>query len=990
MSLKQFDFFALNFGFTYDKSIRYQTILGAFSSFSFAAIYIIVTFTLGKDFFDKNSNLTFNTATFKYSQPPALNFQNFPANNFAISILANGNYYSKIEDFKIHFSYYTLFLGNNSEIEVQIPLYKCNETFFDSGFRDNLNMQSEGIHLCPNPKDLKFPIIGTNNMNYPLHESVYYYKFSVMANISLLLTRPDLTFEAEILYTDISNDPFNFEIPIKQIIASEKILISNFNFKTMDIFYQYNNFTTEDYNIFFYPITRDMNFLYAELGDTLVDFSQIFNLISSRLQNNSYYQQQSQLLKTNDYFQEMININIKSGNSGINVQRKYLKLTQVVSNISGIMNVVFHTLTLINFFYAKTSFFTKLTKDSIFLLKDVGDTEKSPTNAKSTESKRNSAQGYMPTAISRSRSLKTRDIIEMTKDNLIMLNKIEPDSSAGGESRPEDSQINSISSNSSSSGHSNEGDRKKIRNKRPMMGLQSPNQSFERNVPLYPVSVLQKGNCSKSKIIVNNYTTLVNNSNVNISQDMYQQSPGPSILQNKSDNSRIIINNSLENSNRPEDKVQHNTSLNKKGPTSGFFRQIQEDNIQINSIDDYIMKGKLSKIRVTEGIDNDQTGDKGDRLLINSNNSKMEAPLKSIISGRTSLSPKNHSPNTKTIKFKLNPASPIKEEGDSQNSEGREIDYNEDGNGANTSCNLIQKSENMNNMSNLYDRKYMFNMTKSPEKGVLKSVKFNIDEERSPKANQDRTPKNIDLNKSLAENIKRENYRTGNMLSRLTNRLDKSHISNVYNREPMSPGKTTVNNSKLIYTKIGNNMIDSLKLNSFHILKFIKFGLSNSLYSICCISFCSCFKNFNKQLKQQSQIFEFSKNYFEKYLDFNNFLEKFVELDLIKHFLFDKEQLKLINQLKHIIIIDRDTYSPNEFSNIIHPQSIHLEGGREEKETHDKYLSSFLRQKTAIKITNYNTIATRLQKCYIELSKKEEKTLIEDNLFNYLHELSTE
>jgi hypothetical protein len=186
-------------------------------------------------------------------------------------------------------------------------------------------------------------------------------------------------------------------------------------------------------------------------------------------------------------------------------------------------------------------------------------------------------------------------------------------------------------------------------------------------------------------------------------------------------------------------------------------------------------------------------------------------------------------------------------------------------------------------------------------------------------------------------------------------------------------------------------------LNSFHILKFIKFGISDSLAAICCISFCPYLKNCNRKIKRQAKVYDFSRTYFERYLDFNKFMEKFIELDLIKQFLFNQDQLNLVNRLKNIVIIDKQNENIFETENDLDTSQNPFEYTTHKNQTnvlskniYNSLITNFKRNLRGkdLKITSFNSITNKLQKYYLKLFKMKERNFIEENLFNYLHKLS--
>lgn len=701
MSIKDLDFFALFFGFTYDKSVRFRTVLGGYLGLTFIIMLSGITAFYVIQFIDKGSNISFNTGFVKYEDAPSIKLPDIYT--FAVGIYNSDlqNYIDLIDN--SHLSVSLVYVNRTRysargalDLETEIPMKLCTNQDFDKKILDYYEEDALNKFLCPMNKS--YEIKGSNEAFNFAYFSIKIYAINSTLDLSVL--------SATILYTDCFYNLWNFENPVEQTVRSQILHFSSERREITNIYYQELNFTSEDYSVLLWPISREFAFY-----DVTIEEKQTKSFLNSI--NNKM---------------EIGTFNILSGINSKSIKRSYLSISTITTKVSGIMNVVFFVFTLINFFYAKTAFYTKLTKDSIFMFRDL--LQIPNDDAKSTDLKDND-----PTIRPKKKSILKNNKSEQHEKSLISLHQVEEPS------------------------FSNSSDDSELKN-----------DFGEMN--------------QETKIPMTNKTE------------------------------KMLLNNFCS----PQFNL--NTS-----------------NIQI--IDPITPKNQ----RATIGAPNRFSYPSQMRII----------PQMTKIAG-------NNEPNrlgTSILNFSYGQFSPI----------------------------------NKPRVSNVNNSQF------SP------SIKPNV--------------------------------RFSNMVS------------------------------KLNYTH--NNTVKAVEktekeVNSFHILRFINFKLSSSVYRICCLSFCCCMKRSRGQAYNEHKIFEFSRNYFEQYLDFSKFMEKFIELDLLKHFLFNEEQLKFINYLKKIIIVED-----------IEKHNIEL---------HD------LMKKEDLKVTHYQNLSNRLQKFYLELYDKENKSDIEKNLLEYLHKLT--
>ena len=130
-----------------------------------------------------------------------------------------------------------------------ILLKKCDIKDYNGNFGEEFADLEIHQSFCPN--DTSQPIKGADTVSIAYGKDLSYY------SIDFIISNANYTYEdvvsmrnffynhkvtAQILYTDISYDPFNFHEPVQSVLNVYNIDLNYNNFKTVTLYYQYSNF----------------------------------------------------------------------------------------------------------------------------------------------------------------------------------------------------------------------------------------------------------------------------------------------------------------------------------------------------------------------------------------------------------------------------------------------------------------------------------------------------------------------------------------------------------------------------------------------------------------------------------------------------------------------------------------------------------------------------------------------------------------------------
>ena len=119
------------------------------------------------------------------------------------------------------------------------------------------------------------------------------------------------------------------------------------------------------------------------------------------------------------------------------------------------------------------------------------------------------------------------------------------------------------------------------------------------------------------------------------------------------------------------------------------------------------------------------------------------------------------------------------------------------------------------------------------------------------------------------------------------------------NNKKIEGGGETKNTFLTKVTKESDN------IKKFENFKLVKYDHDSNLFEILFISLCPCLRICNKKLNRDMIMIEYSKKHYYKYTDFFKFLDKFIELNIIKKLLLKKDEIEVIDVLKRIVMIKK-------------------------------------------------------------------------------------
>jgi len=166
---------------------------------------------------------------------------------------------------------------------------------------------------------------------------------------------------------------------------------------------------------------------------------------------------------------------------------------------------------------------------------------------------------------------------------------------------------------------------------------------------------------------------------------------------------------------------------------------------------------------------------------------------------------------------------------------------------------------------------------------------------------------------------------------------------------------------KMIDHKKTINKEGSLE-NSFETISLLRSKNRSKFKDLLVLSFCPCFRHCSNKLRKNLYYLEIIQKHFFKYTDFFKFIKRFVEMNIIKKLILNKEEKEIINILKKIIVLKKGDMIFS-FKHELNPNKTGIEIG------------SKLKLKNSLKSQE-----DKLKKYMNSLINKETKTTFERNL----------
>jgi len=123
--------------------------------------------------------------------------------------------------------------------------------------------------------------------------------------------------------------------------------------------------------------------------------------------------------------------------------------------------------------------------------------------------------------------------------------------------------------------------------------------------------------------------------------------------------------------------------------------------------------------------------------------------------------------------------------------------------------------------------------------------------------------------------------------------LHKIELLNVNKKE----GAETKNT---LLTKLSKTNETQKKLDNF---SFLKYQTDGGFFQMIILSLCPCFRFCMKRLDRDITILEFSKKHYHRYTDFFRFVDRSIELSILKKLILKKEESEVFDVLKRVVMV---------------------------------------------------------------------------------------
>ena len=131
--------------------------------------------------------------------------------------------------------------------------------------------------------------------------------------------------------------------------------------------------------------------------------------------------------------------------------------------------------------------------------------------------------------------------------------------------------------------------------------------------------------------------------------------------------------------------------------------------------------------------------------------------------------------------------------------------------------------------------------------------------------------------------------------------------------------KFQLNKKTKIETSVVNLKQNEMINERFDDFTLLKYNHEKNCFEMIIIAFCPFIKFCNSKIRRDVTFMDYSMKHYYKYTDFFRFFENFIELNILKKLLLNKEESEVLNILKMIIFVENnDLFGPiKEYKDII-------------------------------------------------------------------------
>ena len=345
--LKQFDYFGVQYNFSYNSKEKYRTAIGGIGFLIFLVIALSYSVIILVPLL-KRETMSVIYYSMRLSHTDKINLLDH-SNNFALGISSCTmltNYTEFWDYFKLEITHVTQLVSNEKVTvnEVPINFAKCEYSDFNNELNETFDLF--GLHSYYCLKDTDYTIEGT------LTSDVFKY---ILIRLKAVDNKPE-TFKKikEILKDECDFNMYildaafnlsNFNNPLQKFLVSQYINVKYSETMKRNTFFQLQNFASYENYLFDTHKSKEV------IGAGTVDLYSVFK-DNDRLESRI------------DDYDTFAKIYVRAELQRKIIERRYMKLTEFGANISSVLSavliVMFVLISFINKFYANETVMRKI------------------------------------------------------------------------------------------------------------------------------------------------------------------------------------------------------------------------------------------------------------------------------------------------------------------------------------------------------------------------------------------------------------------------------------------------------------------------------------------------------------------------------------------------------------------------------------------------------------------------------------------------------
>lgn len=322
--IKSCDLFSSPYNFDYKKKTTFQTFSGGILFLILATIFFIFTALNVGAILDKSS-LSIIYYTMKYSTTDSISFLNYTS-SFAAGLSCGSMFTQDVIDdmIKLKVNYVTMTKKDGIYYKDRrtLDLNKCTYSVFYNEFNDQFDSIGLSEYFCPKFENDHFMsgIYSNDIFNYyeiilEANEADYDYH-----DISKLLRTEECNFN--MYWIDVAVDSYNYKNPIRRFIDGNFVVLKGDEIIKMNIYFKLREFNSDD--------------------NILLSFKKPKHFIGyDYFEEYSVFKSENRFIEKQDGYSTLAKVYLRSSLYKDIIERKYLKLTEFIANMTSIFSSVF-------------------------------------------------------------------------------------------------------------------------------------------------------------------------------------------------------------------------------------------------------------------------------------------------------------------------------------------------------------------------------------------------------------------------------------------------------------------------------------------------------------------------------------------------------------------------------------------------------------------------------------------------------------------------